>query len=224
MRFLHHPDEPPCVKSGAEQARAAHDALLAVQPAGAVHEPCGLCPDPVKNMKEVAQVAGTDDRTYTEAEHLALMADAVKRETASLSEAKETAETQISTLSARVDVLEAEKAAAETKVSQVQADFDAFKAEVERAREVETAKQDRLSRVKAANEQLPDSYFTDERIQRWAEMTEEAFASLIDDLTAAAVAGPVKETAAFSGGETPTSATTSVTAGSIFAARRGKKN
>ena len=188
-----------------------------------MHESCALCPDPVKNTKEVAQVAGTDDRTYTEAEHLALMADAVKRETAELSTAKETAETQISELSARVDVLEAEKAAAETNASQVQADFDAFKAEVERAREVETAKQDRLKAVKAANEQLPDTYFTDERIQRWAEMTEEAFASLIDDLTAAAVAGPVKETAAFRGGDTPSSETTQVTVGSIFAARRGEK-
>ena len=222
MRFLHQPADPPFVKSGAD-ARAAHDALLAVQPAGAVHDPCELCPDPLKNTKEVAQVAGTEDRTYTEAEHLALMADAVKRETAELTEVKGGLETSVSDLSARVDVLEAEKAAAETKVSQVQADFDAFKAEVERAREVETAKNERLAKVKAANEALPDSYFTDERIQRWAEMTEEAFASLIDDLTAAAGAGPVKETAAFSGGESPTDKAASVTAGSIFAARRGEK-
>lgn len=222
MRFLHELDDTAFVKSEAE-ARAAHDALLAVQPAGVVHEPCDLCADPLKNTKEVAQVAGTDDRTYTEAEHLALMADAVKRETAELAEAKDGLGTQVSELSQRVDVLEAEKAAAETKASQVQADFDAFKAEVERAREVETAKQERLSKVKAANEQLPDSYFTDERIQRWAEMTEEAFASLIDDLTAAAVAGPVKETAAFSGGESPTDTKKNVTVGSIFAARRGEK-
>jgi hypothetical protein len=222
MRFLHQPADPHFVKSGAE-ARAAHDALLAVQPAGAVHDPCDLCPDPLKNTKEVAQVAGTENRTYTEAEHLALMADAVKRETADLTEVKGGLESTNSELSAKVDVLEAEKASLQSDKDKVQADFDAFKAEVERAREVETAKNERLAKVKAANEQLPDSYFTDERIQRWAEMTEEAFASLIDDLTAAAGAGPVKETAAFSGGESPTSTDQKVTVGKIFAARRGDK-
>ena len=221
MRFLHHYAEDPFVKSGFD-AQAVHDALLAQMPEGASHEPCDLCSDMVQNTKEVAQVSGDATRTYTEAEHLALMADAVTRETASLTEAKGSLETNVSELSARVDVLEAEKAAAESAKDQVQADFDAYKAEVERAREVETAKKERLDRVKAANEQLPDSYFTDERILRWAEMTEEAFASLIDDLSAAAVAGPAKETAAFSGGDSPTS-TDKVTVGSIFAARRGEK-
>jgi chromosome segregation ATPase len=173
----------------------------------------------VQNKKEVAQVSG--DRTYAEAEHLALMADAVKRETAALTEVKASLETRVSELAARVDVLEAEKTAAETAKSTAVADFDAYKADVERAREVESAKQDRLNRVKAANEALPDSYYTDERIQRWAEMGETEFASLIDDLSAAATAGSVKETAAFAGGSTPTSTKAEVTVGSIFAARRG---
>jgi hypothetical protein len=207
------------VKSGVN-AQEVHDLLLANQPAGVQHDRCDLCPDPFK--KEVAQVAGTDDRTYTEAEHLALMADAVKRETASLSEVKESAETKVSELSARVDVLEAEKASAETKVTEVQMAFDTYKAEVERAREIETAKQDRVARVKAANDALPETYFTDERVQRWAEMTEEAFAAIVDDLTAAATV-PVKQTAAFAGGSTPT-APEQVSVGSILAARRGAKN
>jgi hypothetical protein len=222
MRFLHQTVETSCVKAESG-ARAAHDALLAVMPAGAVHDPCDLCTDPVKNTKEVAQVAGTEDRTYTEAEHLALMADAVKRETADLTDVKAGLESTNSELAAKVDVLEAEKASLQSEKDKVQADFDAYKAEVERAREVETAKNERLKTVKAANEQLPDTYFTDERIQRWAEMSEEAFASFIEDLSAAAGASPAKETAAFSGGETPSSETSKVTVGSIFAARRGEK-
>jgi chromosome segregation ATPase len=177
----------------------------------------------VKNNKEVAQVADAD-RTYTEAEHLALMADAVKRETASVTEVKESAETKVSELSARVDVLEAEKASLETAKAETQKAFDDYKAEVERAREVEAAKKDRLEKVKAANAGLPDSYFTDERIQRWAEMAEAAFAAFIEDITPLA-GTPAKETAAFSGGETPTSTETAkATVGSIFAARRGVKN
>jgi hypothetical protein len=186
------------VKPGYE-AQRAHDALLQVMPAGSVHEPCDLCPDPIK--KEVAQVADAD-RTYTEVEHLALMADAVTRETASLTEAKESAETKIS---------EAEKA------------FDDYKTELERLAAIETAKQERVEAVKAANESLPESYFTEERIQRWAEMETASFDAFIADITAVAVSSEVKETAAFSGGESPTEAS-KVTVGRIFAARRGEKN
>lgn len=212
----------PFVKSGIE-AQRAHDALLAVKPADVEHVPCDLCPDPVKVTKEVAQVAG-DDRTYTEAEHFALMTDAVKRETASLTEIKESAETRVAELAKQVDVLEAEKASLETAKAETQKAFDDYKAEVERAREVEAAKKDRLEKVKAANAGLPDSYFTDERIQRWAEMTEVAFTAFVDDITPLAGATS-KETAAFSGGESPKSKeTASVTLGSIFAVSRGEKN
>lgn len=222
MCFPHQRAETHFVKSGAE-AQRAHDALLALKPEDVVHEPCGLCPDPVKNTKEVAQVSG-DDRTYTSAEHLALMADAVTRETASLTEVKDGLETKVSELAARVDVLEAEKASLETAKADSEKALADFKAEVERAREVEAAKNDRLEKVKAANGNLPDSYFTPERIQRWAEMAEEAFVAFIEDITPLA-GQPAKETAAFSGGETPTSPEASkVTAGSIFAARRGEKN
>lgn len=220
MCFQPHPADPPFVNPG-PAAQRAHDALVEIAVSqGVEHEFCELCPDPIK--KEVAQVADAD-RTYTEVEHLALMADAVTRETASLASAKESAETQISDLSARVDVLEAEKAALETKVGEAEKAFEDYKTELERMAQIETAKQERVDAVKAANDSLADTYFTDERIQRWAEMTEVAFASFIEDITAVAATGPAKETAAFSGGESPTEAT-KVTVGSIFAARRGEKN
>jgi hypothetical protein len=222
MRFPHRTAEHLFVNPGPD-AQRAHDALLALKPVGDAHEPCGLCPDPASN-KEVAQVAG-DNRTYTEAEHLALLADAVTRETASLTDAKGGLETSVSELTKQIDVLEAEKAALETEKVAVQTDFDTYKAEVERAREVETAKQDRLAAVKAASDSLPDTYFTDERIQRWAEMETAAFEALVEDLKAAAgTPAGAKETAAFSGGESPKGAADAVTVGSIFAARRSGKN
>ena len=220
MRFPHHSADLSVVKPG-PAARRAHDALLALKPDGVAHEPCELCPDPAMN-KEVAQVPG-EDRTYTEAEHLALMTDAVRRETAELSEVKVGLETNVSDLTKKVDVLEAEKATLQSDKDKLQADFDAFKAEVERAREVETAKQTRVDAVKAANDQLPDTYFTDERIQRWAEMTEEAFVAFVEDIKPLAGTGAAKETAAFSGGESPSSEKTDKPAvGSFLAARRGQ--
>jgi predicted nuclease with TOPRIM domain len=182
-----------------------------------------LCPDPAI-IKEVAKVAG-EDRTYTEAEHLALMTDAVRRENAELAEAKTGLESTNSELVAKVDVLEAEKSTLQSEKDKTQTDFDAFKAEVERAREIETAKKERIAAVKAANDQLPETYFTDERVQKWAEMAEEPFAIVIDGVTAAAgtSGGAAKETAAFSGGESPTSSD-KPRVSRMFAARRGEKN
>lgn len=221
MSFLHQTADSPLVKS---EAQRAHDALLELKPAGVEHATCELCPDPVKNNKEVAQVADAE-RTYTEAEHLALMADAVKRETASVTEVKESAETKVADLTKRVDVLEAEKASLETAKADTQKAFDDYKAEVERAREVEAAKQDRVEKVKAANAALPDSYFTDERIQRWAEMAEAQFTSFLDDISPLAGAtSQTKETAAFTGGVSPGAKDTKATVGSIFAVQRGVKN
>jgi chromosome segregation ATPase len=206
------------VKSG--QTQLAHDALLAVMPAGATHEPCDLCSE-TKTVKEVAQVADAD-RTYTEAEHLALAADAVKRETASLTEAKEAAATKVTELSSKVDVLESEKASLTAEKEAAVKALEDFKAEVERAKEIESAKSDRKAKVKAANASLADAYFTDERVQRWAEMTEEAFTAFLEDIAPAAV-GQSKETAAFAGGESPTDPG-KPTVGLLFAARRGEKN
>lgn len=218
MCFLRSADDPHFVKPG-PAAQRAHDALLEIAPEGSVHETCELCPDPIK--KEVAQVAD-DNRVYTEVEHLALMADAVTRETASLDAAKVDLETKVSESAARVDVLEAEKAALETKVADAEKALADFKAEVELAQQIENRKKDRVDAVKAANAALPDTYFTDERVQAWAEMSDETFSIVIDGITATAGLGG-KETAAFSGGDSPT-ATKTVTAGSIFAARRGEKN
>lgn len=227
MCFAHQPAEPLGVRQGLveEQQRAqlAHDALLALQPIKAEHAVCALCPDPVIN-KEVAQVVDAAERTYTEAEHLALMADAVKRETANLTESKEGVEAKVSTLTAQVDVLEGEKAALETKVADAEKALAEFKAEVERAQEVESAKKERVEAVKAANAQLPETYFTEDRVLAWAEMPETTFAVVLDGLTAAAATsgGGIKETAAFSGGATAT-AGTKPSVGRLFAARRGEK-
>lgn len=221
MRFLHQFADASAVTAGHEK-QLAHDALLAVKPAGVVHEPCDLCTDTTQSVKEVAQVADAD-RTYTEAEHLALLADAVTRENASLSDAKESAETKVTELAGKVDVLESEKATLESEKDSAVKALEDFKAEVERAKEIEAAKADRKAKVKAANDALADDYFTDERVQRWAEMTEEAFTAFVEDITPVAPGGPAKETAAFSGGESP-SEPGKPTAGSLFAARRGKKN
>lgn len=160
------------------------------------------------------------DRTYTEAEHLALLTDAVRRETAEQTQKQEQLQAEHDELVKRVDVLEAEKAAAETARDKAQAEFEQYKTERERAEEVAKARDERVKQVKAANDQLPDSYFTDERMDRWAEMTEEAFAEVVEAL-GTTKGSPLKQTAAFDGGESGGAPKREVAStASLFAARR----
>lgn len=167
----------------------------------------------------------TEERTIAEAAHLAIMADAVKRETAELTEANAKLATEKAELTARVEVLEAAKAQLEAEKAELQKEFDEFKTETERVAAVEVAKAERLAAVKAANPALPDTHFTAERVQAWAELPQETFAVVLDGIaaTSGVVAG-AKETAAFSGGESPTAPTKP--AGSVagfLAARSGRK-
>ncbi len=172
------------------------------------------------------------ERTFTEAQHFALLTDAVARETASLSSVKEdleqkvtTAETEkaaalatVTELQTRIDVLDAEKAAAEKARDEAVTSFEAFKTDLAEKAAVEARKSERVAAVKAADSALPEEYFTEVRAQRWAEMADEAFTSLVADLTEAALHRPapkaaetaatekdVRETAAFKGGDALTS-------------------
>lgn len=176
-----------------QSAQAAHDALLGLMPEGLEHA-CELCdsdghhPQP----QEVASVAD-EERTYTEAEHFALLTDAVSRETAN---ATAEAASKITELESKVDVLEAEKAEAVTKAEKAEQDLIDFKAELELAAEIEGRKEARVAAVREISlTELPDTYFTDERVSRWAEMADEQFNSLLDDMAASAAVGLTAEEA-----------------------------
>lgn len=181
----------------------AHDELLAAKPQGASHDDCPLCHPGAGSMETTKEVAVAEgDRTFTEAQHFALLTDAVARETANLSTAKEELESKNAALEtekvelsatntdlqSRIDVVEAEKAAAEQARDTVQAEFDAYKAAETEKAEVEARKADRLSQIKAANSALGEDYFTEARTQRWAEMSDETFTALVADITEAAAA------------------------------------
>jgi hypothetical protein len=215
----------------ANSVQRAHDELLRAMPSGAVHDGCPLC-HPGAGTEKAEEVRVAEERTFTEAQHFALLTDAVARETASLSTVKEQLEQQVQVestekaalqatvteLETRIDVLDAEKAAAESARDAAVAEFQAYKdAEAEKAA-VQARKTERVAAVKAADSALPEEYFTDARAQRWAEMADDSFAALVADLTEAASHRPattaaetaasteaVRETAAFKGGDAPTS-------------------
>lgn len=127
-----------------------------------------------------------DGRTFTEAEHEALLTDAVRREVASATEEKDTT---ISELENKVDLLEAEKAEALQAKETAQQELEDFKATIEHEREVSSRKDARIAAVKEISAaELPDTYFSDERVTRWAEMADEAFEALLNDMAEQAMA------------------------------------
>jgi len=216
----------------------AHDALLEAMPEGASHDSatCPLCQSGIHREaeKEVAHVSEeTPKNVYTEDQHFALLTAAVERETAELSTAKGELEAQVASLTesqtelqTRVDALEAEKASLTAARDEAVKEFEDFKADLAEKAEVEARKADRIAAIKAANSDLDDEYFTDERVNRWAEMADEQFAVVLEAIETSAAAAKKKnksdgdaedkvdggademkekarETAAFKGGDAP---------------------
>jgi chromosome segregation ATPase len=206
-----------------------HNALLEHKPEGASHEDCPVClAATAETAKEEANVAGDETRTFTEAEHLAVLSDAVRRETATLQTEKETLSTEKAALESRVDTLEAEKAVLITERDNAVTELTTFKAEMAEKEQTEARKGERLAKVREVADHLPEDYFTAERATRWAEMSDEAFETAVADLAAtkppAGSAPKVPETAAFTGGESPKSTDSSTSSvGQMLALKRGTK-
>lgn len=133
----------------------------------------------------------SESRTFTEEEHFALLTAAVERETSDLDTALEASKAQVAELENKVDVLTAERDTLSTEVEQAKAEFEDFKSELQRAEELDTLRSQRAGQVREAHSNLAEDYFTEDRVNRWAEMTDEQFASFMEDLAAVT---PAKET------------------------------
>jgi len=212
----------------------AHDSLLRDFPEMA-HEvtKCGIC----MSTEKAEEAAVSDDRTFTSVEHAAILETEVARQTAELRVAKEDLEAEKAAatemaealaaekaeLLTKVDLLEAQKAAETLRADTAEQTHTDYLAEQQRAAELETLKVERTEAVKAALDGIDEAYFTADRIARWAEMSAEAFDTVLADLTETAGAFKPKgktdpaepdeddkkekarETAAFRGGAEPTS-------------------
>lgn len=142
-----------------------------------------------------------DDRTFTEAEHEAILTEAVRREVAQATEDKDA---KITELQNQLDVIEAEKAEALTAQEKAEKDLTDFKADIEAKETAAARKDERIDAVKAISAvELPETYFTDARVQRWCEMADEQFETLLDDMAEQALASlddqQVKEVASLEG-------------------------
>jgi len=128
-----------------------------------------------------------DDKTYSEDEHIAILADRVARETASITAERDQLKSEKAELENKLDVTESAKQAAETAKETAERELADFKAEVE-AREVAAAKKDeRLSKVRESAKHLDDKFFEDaKRIERIVAMSDDQFEGYVADLASTA--------------------------------------
>lgn len=175
---------------------------------------------------------GVSERTFTEGEAYALVADAVARETAEANTRAAELEVENTELRNQLDVLTTEKAAAEQAAEAAKAEFQEFKDGLETLKAAEDKRESRVSRVKAA---APSLEISDERSNRIVAMSDEAFEEYVGALEQAAAKAPggdgegaadgkptgvPRESAALKGGEAGARKSGSVK--SLFAARRGE--
>jgi chromosome segregation ATPase len=136
----------------------------------------------------------SEPRMFTEDEHLAVLADRVAKETASLSESLTSLNAEKAELQNKLDVAEAAKVAAETAAAAAEKALEDFKAELEAEKAAAEKKEERLAAAKAAASHLPEEFFADEaRVARIVAMSDEQFAGYVADLGATHVA-PVTTT------------------------------
>jgi hypothetical protein len=134
---------------------------------------------PVASVREIAA-----DRTFTEGEAYALVADGVARETASkvadierLTAEKAALETEKSVLQGQLDVAVVARETAETALA-------SFQATVVAEKEIAACKDARIAKVREVAAHLKDDFFTEARVDAWARKTEDDFAAYVAELAA----------------------------------------
>lgn len=125
----------------------------------------------------------TDDRTFTEAELTAIVADRVARETANITTEVEKLRSDNTELANKLDAEISAKTAAEKSKADIEAEFEAFKKDAEDREQAAARKDERLKAVREAASHLSDDFFKDEkRIERIVAMKDEEFTGYVDDL------------------------------------------
>lgn len=136
-----------------------------------------------------------DEKAYTEAEHIAILADRVAKETADLTALRDQLSSEKDELATKLDVAESAKVAAEQAAEEAKKALEQFQAEVEQEREAAARKDERLAKVRENASHLGEDFFEDEaRVKRIVAMKDEDFEGYLADLSATSK-GTTKTTA-----------------------------
>lgn len=132
-----------------------------------------------------------EDKSYTEAEHIAILSDRLTKETADLTAERDALATEKSELETKLDVAEAAKVAAEQRVGEVEKEFADFKDGIEKEREAAARKGERISKLREGASHLTDDFFQDEnRVARIVAMSDEDFQGYLVDMGATSTVAP----------------------------------
>jgi chromosome segregation ATPase len=138
-----------------------------------------------------------DEKTFSESEHIAILADRVSKETSDLTVQLDQLTKDKTELENKLDVAESAKTAAEQKAETAEKALTDYKASVEEQREAAARKDDRIKQVRESAEHLDDAFFDDEaRVARIVAMKDEDFQGYLADIKAtAAKTAPATTTA-----------------------------
>jgi len=114
------------------------------------------------------------ERTFTEGEAYALVADAVERETAEAKTQVAELEAQVTTLGNEKDALEVRVTAAEDKATAAEKALEDYKAEQEREKAAEVTRTERLAKLAEVAPKLAEN-ISEERSNRLVAMADDEF-------------------------------------------------
>jgi chromosome segregation ATPase len=134
------------------------------------------------------------DKTFTEQEHIAILADRVATETAAITAERDQLKAEKSDLQSQLDVAESAKVAAEQAKEKAEQELADFKTGLDELAQAEARKGERLTKVKEVAAHLGDEFLSEEneagkdRVARIVAMDESAFDGYVADLKATAPA------------------------------------
>lgn len=124
-----------------------------------------------------------DDRTFSESELTAIVADRVTRETAEVAEDRDQLKAENDELKNKLDVETSAKEAAAQRADEAEKALTDFKAEIDNEREQSARRDERIKKVREVAGHLSDEFFEDQaRLDRLVAMSDEDFAGYLDDM------------------------------------------
>lgn len=134
-------------------------------------------------------MADDTGKTFSENEHLAILADRVATETASITAQRDQLKQQFDEAQAKLDAADSAKIAAEQARETAEKSLTDFKAEAEEREAAGKRKDKRMAYVKEKAAHLADDWFTEDRLGRIVAMADADFESYVTDLVSAVPAG-----------------------------------
>lgn len=130
-------------------------------------------------------MADDNGKTYSENEHLAILADRVATETASITAQRDQLKQQFDEAQGKLDAADSAKIAAEQAREAAEKSLTDFKAEADEREAAAKRKGTRMGYVKEKAAHLSDEWFTEDRVDRIVAMKDEDFEAYVTDLVAA---------------------------------------